>query len=381
MKLLVWVKNWINKLFNREAPAPSKIDRQESDTPKVKRTYNKQKRQDFNDLLEHLDTTFEKIKLPTMNESWLDRDSIVGLKKLGVHVPNPWELRWTKNKDEIKLDVSKPLPAIMCVSACMVAASTDLDGKKWFNPQIMFAIKHKKLPWNVAYQPGVPYLFGLAFTVEGKLFWMHMYMTVNRKTGAMLVCDELRAVQNVIPMKSSASKRAVGRTQVVKRTTWMPPSFLEEESRTMEDSKLGMLNLMRGMHEWWVGRDERWNIVVKKNADRITFGIDDDTTPYYFRNRNKTVTENGVTKRIVHYVKEHKRVVDTKTTTVKEHIRGLREFDWMGYNCKVISPRLEQRTSSTFVMPADDVAYDRTDTVYLSKLGKMLADVEERKSI
>jgi len=381
MKLLVWVKNWINKLFNREAPAPSKIDRQESDTPKVKRTYNKQKRQDFNDLLEHLDTTFEKIKLPTMNESWLDRDSIVGLKKLGVHVPNPWELRWTKNKDEIKLDVSKPLPAIMCVSTCMAEGSTDLDGKKWFNPQIMFAIKHKKLPWNVAYQPGVPYLFGLAFAVDGKLFWMHMYMTVNRKTGAMLLCDELRAVQNVIPMKSSASKRATGRTQVIKRTIWMPPSLLEEESRTMEDSKLGMLNLMRGMHEWWVGRDERWNIVVKKNADRITFGIDDDTTPYYFRNRNKTVTENGVTKRIVHYVKEHKRVVDTKTTTVKEHIRGLREFDWMGYNCKVISPRLEQRTSSTFVMPADDVAYDRTDTVYLSKLGKMLADVEERKSI
>ena len=92
------------------------------------------------------------------------------------------------------------------------------------------------------------------------------------------------------------------------------------------------------------------------------------------------MTENGVTKRIVHYVKEHQRVVDNKPTTVKEHIRGLREFDWMGYNCKVISPRLEQRTSSTFCAPADDVAYDKTDTVYLSKLGKMLADVEERKS-
>jgi hypothetical protein len=25
-----------------------------------------------------------------MKESWLERDSVVGLKKLGVHVPNPW---------------------------------------------------------------------------------------------------------------------------------------------------------------------------------------------------------------------------------------------------------------------------------------------------
>jgi len=379
MKLLTWIKDCLNKLFSKRAPAPVKIDLQESTTPKVKRTYNKQKRQDFNDLLEHLDSTFEQVKLPTMSESWLERDSIVGLKKLGVHVPNPWELKWTKNKDEIKLDVSKPLPAIMCVSTCMAEGSTDSDGTKWLNPQIMFAIKHKKLPWNVSYQPGVPYLFGLAFTVDGKLFWMHMYVTVSRKTGAILICDELRAIQNVIPMKSSASKRATGRTQVITRTTWMSPSLLEEESRTIQESKIGALNLMRSMHDWWVGRDVRWNIVVKKNADRITFGIDDKETPFYFRNRDKTVTEGGVTKRIVHYVKEHERVVDTKTTTVKEHIRGLRMFDWMGYHCKVISPRLEQKTSAAFTAAGHEVEEDKTDTVYLSKLGKMLADAEERK--
>jgi len=333
--------------------------------PKPRRTYNKQKRQDFNELLDGLDVTFNSLKLPSMRESWLDQDSIIGLRKLGAHVPNPWVAEWSNNERDIVLDVSKPLPALMCIAIPV----KDEEDKHY--PKILFAIRHKKLPWNVSYKPGVPYLFGAAFEFHGKLFWSHMYMAVNRKTGVMSMCDELRSVSNVI--------KANGKTSHYTMKKWTAANFLEDGNRNVEESKISVMNLMRSMHKWWIGRDQRWNVVVKKNGERITFGVNDKDTPYFFKNRDKVVTQNGETKRIVHYVREHERTVKGNAKTIKEHIRGLHDFNWNGYQCKVVSPKLEAGTSAKFLAPADEVEKDLSDTVYLSKVGKLLADLEERK--
>jgi hypothetical protein len=127
-------------------------------------------------------------------------------------------------------------------------------------------------------------------------------------------------------------------------------------------------------------REERWNVIVRKNGERVTFGVNNKDTPYFFKNRDKTVTQNGETKRIVHYVKEHERTIKGKAKTIKEHIRGLHDFNWNGYQCKVVSPKLEAETAASFLSPAEDVEKDLSETVYLSKVGKLLADFEERKA-
>ena len=77
-------------------------------------------------MLDNLEYTFDSVKLPTMKESWLERDSVIGLKKLGVHVPNPWNA-YTNSKD-VKVDVTKPLPAIMCIST---ATANTFNTKKY----------------------------------------------------------------------------------------------------------------------------------------------------------------------------------------------------------------------------------------------------------
>ena len=356
------IVGWFSRLFKNKKEKQPPMNKE----PKPKRTHNKQKKQDFNELLDGLDLTFNSLKLPSMRESWLDQDSIIGLKKLGVHVPNPWAAEWSKNANDIVLDVSKPLPAIMCIAI----PTKDEEDKHY--PKVLFAIKHKKLPWNVSYSPGAPYLFGAAFEVSGKLFWVHMYMTVNRKTGVMTMCDELRSVSNVI--------KANGKTSHYTMKKWTSANFLEDDRRGIEESKISVMNLMRSMHKWWIGREERWNVIVKKNGERITFGVDNKDTPYFFKNRDKVVTQNGETKRIVHYVKEHERTVKGQTKTIKEHIRGLHDFNWNGYQCKVVSPKLEADTAASFLAPADDVEKDLSGTVYLSKVGKLLADFEERKT-
>jgi hypothetical protein len=58
----------------------------------------------------------------------------------------------------------------------------------------------------------------------------------------------------------------------------------------------------------------------------------------------------------------------------------LHDFNWSGYQCKVVSPKLETQTSAGFSAPSEDLEKDLSNTVYLSKVGKLLADFEERKT-
>lgn len=338
------------------APEPEK---------KPKRKYNKQRSKDFGELLDGLEATFNSLRLPNLKESWLDKDSILGLKKLGVHVPNPWEAKFSKKTSDITIDTTKQMPAIMCV-----AIPAENEEEKFY-PKIMFAIKQKKLPWYVGFKPGIAYIYGAAYEFRGELFWVHMHLTVSKKTGNIYPCEELRQIDNVI--------KANGKTTYYTTKRWSPPNFLQDDTKNIKDLENAHLNLFRAMHEWWSGRDQRWNVVVKKNGERVTFGINDKDTPYYFKNREKVVSEDGVTKRIVHYVKEHNRVRNGKETTIKEHIRGLREFNWSGYQCSVISPRLEIKTSASFSTPGEEEHDPGDKVVYLSKVGKMLADFEERR--
>ena len=370
---------FVNKLF-AQLRSTQPVVAQESKPatePRKPRKYNKEKSQNFSELLDHLEHTFDAVKLPTFDASWLNKDSIIGLKKLGAHVPNPWLVEWHKEGDMV--DVSKPLPAIMCISSASKHAVNSEDN---FYPKIIFAIKQKKLPWNVAYQSGAPYQFGMAFDLEGKLFWVHMFITVNRKTGEIKFCDELRVHRHLVPVKSHIERRINGPYKKYCTKSWMPAEFLEDDRRTIEECREMVRNLFIAMHQWWSGRDSRWNVVVKKNGERVTFGVDNDKTPYYFKDRDKTIrTPTGQAKKIVHYVKEHERKYANKTTVIKEHIRGLQEFDWTGYQCKVVSPKLDSKTTATFIDPSVSDEEEKVENiVYLSKVGKLLADAEEKSS-
>ena len=384
------VRSFINHLFKHfrkadvqpeikpyvapEVKAPVAIEPE----PRTPRKYDKEKRQDFSDLLDRLEHTFDNVKLPTMDGSWIPKDSVVGLKKLGVHVPNPFLMTWD---DETKVvDVTKPLPAIMCISQ---SCEETINTKDKFFAKFLFAIKLNKLPWHVSKATGVPYQFGMSFDYRGKLLWINMYITVNRKTGVISFCDELRTTAYTVPAKNSNSRKANGKSSVFYRKAWSPSEYLEHHEKTIAECKVMAQNYFVAAHEWWSERDNRWNVVVKKNGERVTFGVNNDQTPYYFKDRDKSIrTPSGQAKKIVHYVKEHERKYGDKTTIVKEHIRGLQEFEWAGYECHVVSPRLQSGTAATFTA-ASAMLGDTEDTgniVYLSKLGKILADNEERQA-
>ena len=68
------------------------------------------------ELLDHLDFTFNAYKMRSFGTSWLDADSRNGLKKLGAHVPNPWQHIWYEDVSELKVNVSKGMPSIIFIS-------------------------------------------------------------------------------------------------------------------------------------------------------------------------------------------------------------------------------------------------------------------------
>ena len=376
------VRYFVNKLFTyfrttSVKPIPEVVP-EEKPEPRKPRKYNKEKRQDFSELLDKLEHTFNNVKLPTMDGSWIAKDSVVGLKKLGVHVPNPLLMYWDNEKRLV--DVTKPLPSIMCISQ---SSEHTVNTQKKFYAKFIFAIKMDKLPWHVSKQTGVPYQFGMSFDMDGKLLWVNMYITVNRKTGVISFCDELKTRPHTVPAKSSNSRKANGKSTVFYTKSWGPAEYLEDEERSINECKVIAQNYFVAMHDWWSERDNRWNVVVKKNGERVTFGVNNDQTPYYFKDRDKTIrTPTGQAKKIVHYVKEHERKYGDKITIIKEHIRGLQEFEWAGYQCNVISPKLQAKTAAAFTAPSIDVEVDEdtSNVVYLSKLGKVLADSEERRS-
>lgn len=357
------VRQFLNKMFKRfQSSSPAVIPKVvQKDKPHKLRKYDKEKAQTFAELLENLEYTFNSVKLPTMRESWLDRDSVIGLKKLGVHIPNPWISNAINENSTV--DITKSLPAIMCISS---ASADTVNTKDKFWPKIIFAIKLKKLPWHVAQMSGTPYQFGMAFDLNDKLFWMNLHMVINKVSGEINFCDEIRIKEHEISRSKTYFTKA-----------WDKPSYLSDNERSIEENKLTAKHLFIAMHEWWIDRDKRWNVVVKKNGERITFGVDNNHTPYYFKDRDKSIkTASGQTKKIVHYVKEHERKVNDKTTIVKEHIRGLQEFNWAGYHCQVVSPKLQSQTAAFFTLPGDD-ELQSNNVIYLSKLGKILADFEE----
>ena len=376
------VRGFVNKLFTyfrttSVKPIPEAVSEEKPESRKP-RKYNKEKRQDFSELLDKLEHTFNNVKLPTMDGSWIAKDSVVGLKKLGVHVPNPLLMYWDNEKRLV--DVTKSLPAIMCISQ---SSEHTVNTQKKFYAKFIFAIKMNKLPWHVSKQTGVPYQFGMSFDMDGKLLWVNMYITVNRKTGVISFCDELKTRPHTVPAKSSNSRKANGKSTVFYTKSWGPAEYLEDEERSINECKVIAQNYFVAMHDWWSERDNRWNVVVKKNGERVTFGVNNDQTPYYFKDRDKTIrTPTGQAKKIVHYVKEHERKYGDKITIIKEHIRGLQEFEWAGYQCNVISPKLQAKTAAAFTAPSEDVEVDEdtSNVVYLSKLGKVLADSEERRS-
>lgn len=125
---------------------------------------------------------------------------------------------------------------------------------------------------------------------------------------------------------------------------WAYPSFLksigtkEKTWGTPETFATSLFSLLVGGIE---NSQSGVQVRAKKGSIAAIFNVDMLRMPYFFKDRDKTINENGATKRIFHIARAHKRTLpDGREIFVKSHFRGERRFSWNGHDITVSMPGL-----------------------------------------
>lgn len=98
-------------------------------------------------------------------------------------------------------------------------------------------------------------------------------------------------------------------------------------------------------------------VQVRAAKDGVTaiFNVDMLRTPYFFKDRDKTVTVGGKAKKIFHIARAHERITAGGAKTfVRSHFRGERKFSWNGYRVTVSMPGLHHSLLQRFTAAAID---------------------------
>ena len=279
-----------------------------------------------------------------MRQSWLPQKDVRALYRLGVYVCNDWKMEFTPSP-ALPHDCSLPAMA----SAHFIPSK--LDTKEKVHPRFIVAIKEPRLPESAERVPGTTYRFGMSVELKEKkhdesserqLFWVWAWFVV-RPNGAIELPSELRSVANEILHR----RRSGGaKSSFVYNRIWQKPSLarLGLDEVKQHEHEIFLKCQFRQLILWWVSREDRWSVGVRKDGHRVTFSIDKRHTSAFFSNRNRQVTENGKTRPIIHYVEQFTR---SNGSVVAAHVRGLSDFTWRGYQCTVVAPKLRGFISTT----------------------------------
>lgn len=378
---------WVRGRFSRPVvelvpivEAPKQIIPMVESIPKKRKT--KQERPNVQTLagvLENIESTFETFSIPALPATWLTKQEIAAIRKLGVYVPDDLRI---EGSGFAKLDPESLFPAM--ASAALIPKSRDTD-EKFAEPRFAFAIREPKLPPKVAKVEGIPYRFGYAYELgrgksKRKIHWVWAYIVI-RPDGYLVAPPELRSItRNVIHRKSGGAE-----IRTIHQSQWVKPAMMQllSESDLKDTGRINeveqyTLDAFKALMNWWMTREQRWSVSVSKDDKRVVFSVDPSQTAGYFADRQKVVAVDGKAKRIIHHVDAHTRV---NGQFVKEHIRGLREFTWHGAKCIVTAPKFNGILATNCPVPPEYYDEDEKgrDLIGIDNLSDQLAAFEDGK--
>jgi len=344
---------WLKSFWARPVAEPAKAEEAKEIRPK--RKYNKEKSKTLSDLLDNLEYTFGAMKIDYEEMSLMGKGDIEGLKKFGVSViPNSLE-----NAHE----TSKINDGIGFPSIIFLAHTEGQKGnKEVMYPDFFYAIKQKKCPWFVAKKSGTIYNCGFGYrdVISNKTYWASFYATIT-KDGEVLPTHYLA--------HGSISTPQGGYT----RRQWQLSSWKNWESKKQDENSI-VTSMVAYHFNLWGSRKSMWSTTVERDGVRAIFYVDHRDTKTYFKNRDKTVTESGTTKRIIHLVEEHERKYQNgHVAFISEHVRGLNKFTWNGFKCNVASP-VHHLDARSFKSESEDIDEQNVPEGYVStaKMADML---------
>lgn len=346
-------------LFGRSKPAPVATVQRRRKPRKDAATSTKPGAKTISGLLDDLDYTFNQLNAADHAGSWTDRRLRDGLRALGPVVP--WDDRVKFNVAEVTDPCPQAFPSLAFVS---VPGLEDTAATVY--AKFIYAHKVDKFPAGARetevgerYECGVCYHLGRN---EKKLFWFNFAVTVNRNTGHI----------GLVKARQSVHYRLPGRAGTVSRNEWVNAGI------GLPDDDLTCYAALA--FNAWRARETSWTVSAKRAGRRVTFCIPDNEAKGFFSDRDRTaLTADGRMRPIMHFVSGHKRALaDGRETEVKEHIRGLREFDWNGSHCAITAPKFHAWTADKMRAAAsDEEELEGKWAIGADALGAMLAESED----
>lgn len=327
-------------------------------------------------MLSEIDKTFMKLKTPPWS-AFTTKETRSGLAKMGPMVI-PSNVDWVESR---KVHVDGNLPAIVFL------ATHDVD--KYSNedctyPSFFYAVKHDRLPPECQHLKGIVYEVGFAYESLKRMRWVGMYATICPTSGKVSIAKTPLSNTCRIPLKRR--RKGDQKEVVYNRKSWGMPEVVsiwaEDHKQEVEEYAEKLGEIFAAYINIWLQRHKHWRVSVKKENRRMTFLIKESDPKVFFKDRGVTVTTpTGQKKKIIHFVTEHTRVVNEKSIPVKEHIRGLRQFDWKGHSCSIVAPQFHKYDSDKFTASVkfEEDMEPGTKTISFSHGTQLLAELEDNQ--
>lgn len=166
----------------------------------------------------------------------------------------------------------------------------------------------------------------------------HVGITADGET--ILMRELITARETIYP---GAKRHGGRRPEPIKITNrfWAVPDWVREiAEKKGREPNAWVGDLLKLALATYTEALDRIVIRVKQRGLTAAFGIELPRAKYFFKDRDSTaLARDGRRKRIFHSVRKHERLLaDARTTAVREHYRGLRVFDWNGYQVRIVLP-------------------------------------------
>lgn len=170
-----------------------------------------------------------------------------------------------------------------------------------------------------------------------------------------------------------------GKRRDIPVTGWKVPDWLvdaaKRKGKTPQEISADIFKVVVGAVEHSASGVQ---VRVARDGLYALFNVDMLRTPYFFKDRDKTVTVNGTTKKIFHITRAHRRITaGGRETYVRSHFRGERRFTWNNYRVTISMPSLHhsifQRFDGRAIAEVDPTNEPPAGTINTKTLGKMMA--------
>lgn len=334
--------DFVDNLFNEYQ---QKLDDRFHDAEKwveksIKSIFKKKPRRgrgrDFSYLLDNIEETFDYFELRHL-PSDIESCQRIGFKRIGVFVPDKFDMADICPSDW-PTGIPNPKTATFAVALTDYTLATAAEALEEPDDRFvirMLLVNRLKKPPPLVKAPKGCDIYGCYLGLQHgkKTYWLRFYASYERIIGKVVICPEvmfkpvdlksggydIRYTQKVLGVYAADGQADWGKNKTQQRqvlASWLGKAFTA-----------------------WHQRKDMWKVAVRKGDHRVTFVIPRSEASDYFKDRDKTaLTAAGKRRPIIHIARQHVRKVGEKEITIREHIRGLRDFDWLGYRFFITAP-------------------------------------------